>query len=127
MWLWVARRVKEHYGIEADRSTEYLHWVQQLLDEGLVNSDNAGNAYEAIGCVFGMILADHVAGLDWCVYEDGDGRDLCLRYRDTPLKVFPIDMIARRVEEREPIRLRELFNQTRERLLDLSKEAVRTS
>jgi hypothetical protein len=107
MWIAVARLVKEHFGVEPASTVEYLAWVQRLIDENAL-ADSVEMS-RSLGGVLGIVLVDHVEGLDWCVVNDDEGRDVCLRYRESPLLIFPLDMILKRRENKEPFDMTELF------------------
>jgi len=125
LWLAVSRLVSDQYGVELEARPDHLLWVQQLLDDDVAANDT--QLCEAVGAVLGIVVADSVPGFDWCVYSDAEGRDLCLRYRETSLVLFPVDMVARRREAHEPIDLYDLFQLTRKRLEELSDEVPRVS
>jgi hypothetical protein len=123
MWLRIACLVKEHFGVSSTNTVEYLGWVQRLIDENPVEDSLEVN--QSLGCVFGMVLVDHVDGLDWCAVIDDEGRDLCLRYRESPLSVFPLDMILKRREKKEVFDLTELFLETKRRVEQLVLQTQR--
>jgi len=73
-----------------------LDLLQTLLDRSLVKPDQK-RELQAMGLVLGDLLATDL-GLDWVIYEDKVGRSRALRYADTDNYLFPMTMIARRVE-----------------------------
>ena len=55
--------------------------------------------------------------------EDEYGRDLCLRYRQTTLRISPISMVCKRVSNRDALDFRQLFESTREAIEELANKA----
>ena len=107
-WVSIRSLAQEEYGIEIDQSPETLDVLQQILDNGLVNSEGV----LAVGVVMGRVMARNIPGLDWWVVEDEFGRDLCLRYEATTLRVNPVSMIWKRVSRKEKLDVRGLFAAT---------------
>jgi hypothetical protein len=125
MWVSVGNLVREEYGVDASTAPEFLGWVQALLDDDVV--DRSEYASECIGCALGRVMADNIDGLDWCAYEDDLGRDLCLRYRDTSLVVFPMEMVAKRRENDDAVDLSDLLRATAADIDRLSNDVGRVS
>jgi hypothetical protein len=73
-----------------------LDLLQTLLDRGLVKPDQT-RELQAMGLILGDLLAADL-GLNWVIYEDELGRSRALRYADTDNYLFPMTMIARRIE-----------------------------
>lgn len=92
-----------------------LDLLQRTLDAGLP-AENAALSLQALGMAFGKVLADENSDYDWWMVQDEYGRDPALRFRETPLLVFPQTMIARRVEEGQPVELRTMYADLRKRL-----------
>ena len=65
---------------------------------------------QCLGIAFGDALVDHL-DLHWVVVEDEYGRDPALQDRTTSLKLFPLTMISKRVEEGQDIDVVQLFTQ----------------
>jgi hypothetical protein len=80
-----------------------------LLEAQPVEPDTPWEA--AIGVAFGDALAQKLM-LDWITVEDDYGREAGLLWPGTTITVFPLTMIAKRVEDGENIDIRELFEMT---------------
>ncbi|KQW76851.1 hypothetical protein ASC89_16650 [Devosia sp. Root413D1] len=65
---------------------------------------------QCLGIAFGDALVDHL-DLHWVMVEDEYGRDPALQDRATSLKLFPLTMISKRVEEGQDINVVQLFTQ----------------
>ena len=98
-----------------------IRTLQELIDflPARVNRSDL----ECLGCVFGIRLAHAVEGFDWAIVEDDHGREAALRYADTSLVVFPLSMIANRVED-GAVDVAELFAETCARLEALKAEVI---
>jgi hypothetical protein len=93
--------------------------LQCALDGDLVN----GEGVMAVGVAMGRIMATNIAGLDWWVVEDEFGRDVCLRFRATTLRVNPVSMISKRVSRKERPDILRLFEETKAKIEELAKSA----
>ncbi len=66
--------------------------------------------WHAMGVVLGDALAAYL-GLDWFGITDADGRSPGLHLLDSPVVLFPITMISKRIEAQESPDVFELFSQ----------------
>lgn len=85
-----------------------LDALQDLLDVGALAADQT-HGLQCLGVVFGRRLVEALGGVDWVIVEDEYGRDPALRYLTTSLMFFPLTMISKRVEDGEPVSVRDLF------------------
>ncbi len=111
--------VAEHLGgglIDDDRDLDAL---QGLLDSGQVG---AIADLQGLGLVLGQRLVAAIAGLGWVIVEDEAGRDPALRLGDTSLIVFPLTMIAKRVERGEAFTVRDMFDGLRRQIDEIAAE-----
>ncbi|MEM9764295.1 MAG: DUF3806 domain-containing protein [Pseudomonadota bacterium] len=96
---------------EGDQQELYSDWgfkiilIQTILDEGWIEADDPQLTVkrQALGATFGSALAGYYEGLRWSVVEDEEGRELCLRYRETSILLFPLTMISKRLENGEAV------------------------
>ena len=84
-----------------------LALLQRLLDSGLVRPDQT-RELQAMGKILGDLLADEL-GMHWVIYEDKQGRNRALRYRETDNYLFPMTMISRRQEVANQTPVREIY------------------
>jgi hypothetical protein len=108
-WMNVCALAKEEYDTDIDQSLDTLAVLQQILDNDLVNDDGV----LAVGVAMGRVMAKNIPGLDWWVVVDEFGRDLCLRYRATTLRINPVSMISKRVSRKEIPNIAALFDATK--------------
>ncbi len=85
-----------------------LRILQRLLDRKIVNPSDTAQL-QAMGVVLGDIIAAEL-GLSWVVYEDDDGRNRALRYKQQSEVLFPITMISRRAESGAKVNVEAIFN-----------------
>jgi len=85
-----------------------LRILQRLLDRGIVSKNDTATL-QAMGVVLGDIIAAEL-GLDWVVYEDKEGRNRALRYKQRSEVLFPITMISRRAETGAKIDVKAIFD-----------------
>lgn len=110
-WAAVERVVEDEYQIALGTDLADLDVLQRLVNDKVINE--GAYALQCLGCVLGRIMVDNIPGLDWALVEDEYGADMCLRYADTSLCVFPLTMIAKRIERREEVSVAQLYEQTR--------------
>lgn len=98
-----------------------LDLIQRTLETGAPAKD-ATYSLQALGAAFGEVLVGENDGYDWWMVQDEYGRDPAIRYRETNLLVFPQTMIAKRVEDGQPVAVRELYADLKSRLDTLRAE-----
>ena len=111
-WLSVERLIREDYKVELDRSLGSLDLLQRVRDDDLVGEPG----YVALGVALGRIMVKNIAGLDWWVVVDEFGRDLCLRYQTSTLRVNPVSMVVKRSAPDKRLDFRELFELVRKKV-----------
>lgn len=92
-----------------DQSPATLDVLQQILDGELVNHDGL----LAVGVALGRVMEANIPGLSWWSVLDEFGKELCLRYEQTTLRVNPVTMISKRVSRNEKVDVMELFQSTK--------------
>lgn len=115
---WVAQHLpeenRENYGELAAK----LVLIEEILAQGQIAPDDPQRALKlrCLGAAFGAALVQYYGGLKWMAYEDKLGHDLCLQFEDTPIRLFPLAMISKRVAAGEAVDVREMFIGTCETL-----------
>lgn len=84
-----------------------LDVLQRLLDQRVVAHDDVAGL-QALGLALGDVMASNLS-LQWVVIDDEFGRSRALRFGESDHLFFPVTMISKRVANREPVRVRELF------------------
>ena len=119
-WVAVERLVEEAYRVPLTTEPTALGLLQRLLDEDVVSRDPY--ALQCLGAVLGRIMVATIPGLDWILIEDDNGKDMCLRYADTSLCIFPLTMISKRLERGEVADIAGLYELTRSDVQRLANE-----
>ncbi len=83
--------------------------IQRALDAGVIERE-ATWSLQALGIAFGKVFVNNTPDYDWWMVKDEFGRDPAVRFRQTMLLAFPQTMLSRRVEDGEPVDVRELFD-----------------
>ena len=108
--LWV----RDHYDPSArDRFQSVegkLRLLETILDKGWIGRNETWEL-QSLGVTFGDALAQKL-GLSWIMVEDEYGRDPALEVHGTTIKIFPLTMISKRIEEGEIVDIRDLFVET---------------
>ena len=94
--------IRQLYGDDRDLNT-----IQQIIDRKVLGDGEVG-AWQAVGVVFGDILAaEH--GLVWVSYEDDRGASKALRWRKTENYVFPVTLFSKRVQFKERLNAEAIY------------------
>jgi hypothetical protein len=76
---------------------------------------------QSLGVVFGHALAQKL-GLRWQIVEDEYGRDPALILDNTTLRIFPLTMISKRIEQGEEVDVVDLFGTASGHIAALARE-----
>lgn len=99
---------RRHLGSQLRGSKDDLRLLQRLLDNGVVAPNDTAKL-QAMGVVLGDVIAKEL-GLRWVVYEDNEGRNRALRYKNIDDVLFPITMISRRAETGAKVDIEAIFD-----------------
>ncbi|MBL8484865.1 MAG: DUF3806 domain-containing protein [Rhodocyclaceae bacterium] len=113
--------------VQLERQRAFVHHLAQRLDipwqfkgtsadlrvlQAIIDSKalSASQTWElqSLGIALGDVFANE-KGLRWVIVEDEYGRDPALRYKETSNLVFPLTMIAKRIEEGKAIDVQAIF------------------
>ena len=92
-----------------DGSVNDLERMQQILDSNLVDAERTLEL-QSLGVALGQVLANSDRDYDWWMVSDEQGRDPCLRYKDSNLLVFPQTFLSKRVEQGEAVNVASLYH-----------------
>ena len=121
MWLLGSQISRETVGEEMDGSLADLERIQRILDSHQIPVTNT-QELQSLGIIFGKVFVDETPGYDWWIVEDEHGKDVCVRYKETSLLIFPQTMISKRVEDGEVVNVEELYVGLGDRLETIRKE-----
>ncbi len=104
--------LQSRYGkdVSLKHSKEDFPFLQKVIDEKVFRSDQTYEL-QCLGIALGQIFAAETP-LRWVMVEDEYGRDPALQYPDTTLRVFPLTMISKRVEQGREVDVADLFRGT---------------
>jgi hypothetical protein len=115
--------VKQGSGSSLDGSLKDLDRIQAVLDSNIVEPE-ASYSLEALGMAFGVVFIEQHRGFDWWMVEDDMGRTPAIQYKYANVKIFPLDMIAKRVEDDWDFRVVELYEALCEGVDELIEELL---
>ena len=84
-----------------------LHLLDTILSNGWIEPTETVKL-QALGVAFGDALVQEL-GLSWVQVDDEYGCDAALVLEGTSVKVFPLTMISKRIEDGEVVDVRKLF------------------
>src|SRR6185503_16853156 len=85
-----------------------LGTLRALLDANVFRSDQTYEL-QSMGIVLGDVFVQDM-GFHWLIVEDEYGRDPAIRYAETSVILFPLTMIAKRIEAGEQVDVFDLYN-----------------
>lgn len=115
MWLLGSQISEQITGHKMDASMSDLGRLQTIVDSAQIPIDST-QELESLGIVFGKVFVNATANYDWWVMEDEYGKDVCIRYKETSLLIFPQTMLSKRIEDGAVLNVIDLFNDIRQEL-----------
>ena len=121
MWLLGSQISEQITGHKMDASMDDLDRLQTIVDSAQIPIDHS-QELESLGIVFGKVFVNATANYDWWVMEDEYGKDVCIRYKETSLLIFPQTMLSKRIEDGAVLNAIDLFNDIRQELDRIKNE-----
>lgn len=115
MWLLGSQISEQITGDKMNGSMDDLDRLQTIVDSAQIPIDHT-QELESLGIVFGKVFVNATANYDWWVMEDEYGKDVCIRYKETSLLIFPQTMLSKRIEDGAVLNVIDLFNDIRQEL-----------
>jgi uncharacterized protein DUF3806 len=100
-----------------------LDLLQRLLDDEVFLPTQT-HELQSLGLAFGDAIRKRL-GLEWIIADDEYGREPALLQSDSAIVIFPLTMVAKRVEAGERLRLRDLVAWLERELRELSRRGIR--
>jgi hypothetical protein len=85
-----------------------LGTLRALLEANVFRSDQTYEL-QSMGIVLGDVFVQDM-GFHWLIVEDEYGRDPAIRYAGTSVILFPLTLIAKRIEAGEKVDVFDLYN-----------------
>jgi hypothetical protein len=121
MWLLGSQISEQITGDKMNGSMDDLDRLQTIVDSAQIPIDHT-QELESLGIVFGKVFVNATANYDWWVMEDEYGKDVCIRYKETSLLIFPQTMLSKRIEDGAVLNVIDLFHSIRQELDRIKNE-----
>lgn len=121
MWLLGSQISEQITGHKMDASMSDLGRLQTIVDSAQIPIDHS-QELESLGIVFGKVFVNATANYDWWIMEDEYGKDVCIRYKETSLLIFPQTMLSKRIEDGAVLNVIDLFHSIRQELDRIKNE-----
>lgn len=112
-WLKACELVEHHVGEVLDQSERDLDRLQELLDRAVLDPSQTWEL-QCLGIALGRVLVKNTPSLDWAMVDDEYGRDPTIRLRGTEAIYNVLTMISKRVEKRDEVDVRALYEFVRD-------------
>lgn len=105
---WASNTVKKQLAKDFTASYPDITNLQKMLDSDKFDKKQR-QVWENFGIAFGAILVNEMDGMDWVTVIDGQQEFPALRFADTSVMVYPLDLIYQKVRNDERCILKEEF------------------
>ncbi len=119
MWLLGNQVSQDVIGVEMDGTLEDLKRLQIIIESKQIPVENT-KELQSFGIILGKVFVNETPDYDWWVVNDEHGKDVCIRYKETSLLIFPLTIISKRIEDGELFDVVELY-----RLLTVDLERIK--
>lgn len=110
--------IRKHLGVEsALGETSDLDRIQAVLDRDVLTAVDIVDL-QSLGILLGCVLVNQTPDLDWWMVDDSQGRHPAVRFGRTSLLDFPLPIISKRIEDGEPVDVRDLYETIREHVAE---------
>lgn len=110
---WASSSIKKILKKDFTASAEDIAKIGQVLETGNFNIQQK-SPWQSFGIAFGAILVNEIDGLDWVTVIDGNREFAALRFRDTDVVIYPVQMIWDKVKNGEKCELQKEFEKIKE-------------
>lgn len=100
---------------EMDYSLADLFRMQAIIDASLASESEY--IRRCLGIAFGCVFIQNHDGYHWWMFADEDGTEVCIRFLDTELILFPEPYINNKLAAGERLDLFLLYQDTSEQML----------
>lgn len=105
---WATSTIKKHLTKDFTSSAADIASIQKVMDSGKFNN-NQRQAWESFGVAFGAILVNEMDGMDWVTVIDGNDEKPALKFADTDVMVYPLQLVWGRVKNGKSCSLKAEF------------------
>lgn len=114
---WVSSTVKKMLKKDFTASDEDIVKIQQLMETGQFNPRQK-EVWQWFGIAFGTILINEIDGMEWVTVIDGSQEYPALRYKDSDIIVYPMQLIWEKRKDDRICNLREEYELLRNKIED---------
>lgn len=105
---WAVSTIKKQLTKDFTSSEADIASIQKVMDSGKF-SNNQRQAWESFGVAFGAILVNEMDGMEWVTVIDGKTEVPALRFADTDVMVYPLQLVWGRVKNGKSCSLKAEF------------------
>lgn len=106
---WAVSTIKKQLTRDFTSSEQDIESIQKVMDSGRFNK-NQRQAWESFGIAFGTIVVNEMDGMEWVTVIDGTREYPALKFADSSVMVYPMDLIWAKMKKDEPCNLRQEFD-----------------
>lgn len=106
---WAVSTIKKQLTKDFTSSVADIASIQKVMDSGKFNN-NQRQAWESFGVAFGAILVNEMDGMEWVTVIDGKTEVPALRFADTDVMVYPLQLVWGRVKNGKSCSLKAEFD-----------------
>jgi len=99
-----------------------LETLQRLLDGRFIDREDVFDQ-QALGLALGDVMAKNL-DLHWVVVDDDYGRSRALRWKEEEDLFFPVTLISKRIQQRRPVEVDDLYDTVADRVATLKARAL---
>ena len=96
--------------------------LQRLLDGRWIDKEDVFGQ-QVLGLAFGDVLAKNL-DLHWVVVDDDYGHSRALRWKKEEAIFFPITMFSKRIAQRRPVQVDDLYDEVADRVATVKARAL---
>ena len=105
---WAVSTIKKQLTKDFTSSAQDVASIQKVIDSGKFGPTQR-NAWEAFGVAFGSILVNEMDGMDWVTVIDGRKEVAALRFEDSNIMVYPMDVVWTLVKDGQTVDLKKVY------------------
>lgn len=106
---WAVSNIKKQLTKDFTSSAADIANIQKVMDSGKYNN-NQRQAWESFGVAFGAILVNEMDGMNWVTVIEGKNEFPALKFADTDVMVYPLQLVWGRVKNGKSCSLKAEFD-----------------
>lgn len=119
---WASSTIKKQLKKDFTSVAEDIPKIQQVMENGTFKPQNR-EVWESFGIAFGTILVNEIDGMEWVTVIDESREYPALRFRESPVMMYPLQLIWERMKSDRPCYLEVEYEEVRREVeKELEKE-----